>query len=132
MGRGLSPLQQNILKCLPTFTAANANDDISRNALSTAQVLIALGLDPTETNRVAVSRSISRLRKRGIVCETSRGRNDYSWSFAWVSVYFCSDETLLKRREVEKAQWEADAPEREAKLAKIAADIRGALQALSK
>ena len=114
---------------MPIFTAANPDDDISRNALSTAQVLIALGLDPTEANRVAVSRSISRLRKRGIVCETSRGRNDYSWSFAWVSVYFCVDETLLKRQEAEKAQWGADAPEREAK---IAAGIRGALQALSK
>jgi len=132
MGRGLSPLQHKILKCLPTFTADNPDDDIRRNALSTAQVIITLGLDATEPNRVAVSRSISRLRKREIVCRTSRGRNDYSWSFAWVSVYFCADETLLRRREAEKAQWEADAPEREAELAKIADGIRGALQALSK
>ncbi|MDB4188015.1 hypothetical protein N9744_01290 [bacterium] len=109
---------------MPTFTAANPDDDIRRNALSTAQVLIALGLDFTEANRVAVSRSISRLRKRGIVYETSRWRNDYSWSFAWVSVYFCADETLLKRRETEKAQWEADAPQREAYLAEIVASIK--------
>ena len=132
MGRGVSPLQHNILECLPNFTADTPDEEIRKTALSTAEVLIALGLEKTEANRVAVSRSIGRLKKRGIVNETSRGRNEYSWSWAWawVAVYFLADEALLKRREAEKAQWEADAPEREAKLVEVANTLRVTLDKL--
>ena len=127
MGRGLSPLQKSILECLPKFTADNPDAEIRKNSLSSAEILITLRLEHTEANRVAVSRSIGRLKKRGLVHETSRNRNNYSWSWAWVAVYFCPDESLLLRREAEKAKWEADAPKREARLAEIAENISAAL-----
>jgi hypothetical protein len=66
MGRGLSPLQGCILLLLPL--------DIEESWYRPRQILEALKLPPTASNRAVLSRALQRLLDRGLVVSDSPQR----------------------------------------------------------
>ncbi len=83
MGRGLSAMQKHILEILPPRPQADVAFKID-GLQRPREIILALGLPNTNSNRAAVSRSLARLCKRGLalawtgeVCSQGRG---YSYS----------------------------------------------------
>jgi hypothetical protein len=109
MGRGLSPLQKDILSVLPKFTVDTPEAEIEESGLGTSEVVQALGLDETEVNRVSVSRALSRLKKRKMVNSRfvhfgrSASKRYWNGSRKWSGgVYFIPDENLQAQIEAER------------------------------
>jgi len=71
MGRGLSQLQKDILDALPWLTDGMGCED----APTRVELVDILDLEPTPSNRVAVTRSVSRLYARGLIL--------HIWGFGW-------------------------------------------------
>jgi hypothetical protein len=87
MGKGLSPLQKNILAVLEEFPALEdilagnywqANEDHPADYEHSIdawarprQILKRLGLEPTASNRAAISKSLLRLYRRGKIAAVS-------------------------------------------------------------
>ncbi|WP_412048727.1 hypothetical protein ACK6D9_12185 [Hoeflea sp. Naph1] len=59
----MSKLQTDILEALPALTEGMD----CQEAPTRVELVMALGLAETESNRVAVSRAVSRLYKRGLI-----------------------------------------------------------------
>jgi hypothetical protein len=76
MGRGLSQIQKDILGVLPWLTDGMRCED----APTRVELVDMLGLESTTLNRVAVTRSVSRLYARGLVlhvCGWRKQRTSY-------------------------------------------------------
>jgi len=73
MGRGLSQLQRDILDALPDY-----RDDMhGTDAPTRFEIAQRLGRDDTEASRVAVTRAVSRLYRRGLILHVwGFGRRD--------------------------------------------------------
>jgi len=71
MGRGLSQQQNDILDALPWFT-----DGMDcKEAPTRAELVDLIGLDFTPSNRVSVTRAVSRLYARSLILHV--------WGFGW-------------------------------------------------
>jgi hypothetical protein len=77
MGKGLSPLQEDVLAVLKEFPALEEFPATGAISLATwarpRDILAALGREPTSSNRTAISKSLNRLCERGLVA-AARGQ----------------------------------------------------------
>lgn len=69
MGKGLSDLQREILKVLEQFPAAGETGTYIGSWAFPKDIMAALGREPTDANRAAISKALGRLCERGLVAK---------------------------------------------------------------
>jgi hypothetical protein len=117
MGRGLSPLQKDILAVLEEFPAREDFPEEGTLSLSSwahpQQILQRLKRPPTASNRTAVSKALARLVERGMVAAARGELYAAGKSFFYVRITGCQARRSPVERDFEdhrsgpNANWDA-------------------------
>jgi hypothetical protein len=90
MGKGLSPLQHDILAVLEEFSASEDFSQEGHVSLSAwarpRQIMQRLGRTPTPSNRAAISKALDRLCARGLVAHAQAQRVIQGHSFFYIRI----------------------------------------------
>jgi hypothetical protein len=87
MGKGLSPLQKDILALLEEIPAFEEQPNgIISGWATPRQMLAALDRPPTPSNRAALSKALLRLYERGLVARASSELASVGKSFRYVRI----------------------------------------------